>query len=170
MKQLLCLAVVVALPLFQVAVSPLFPISGANCDFALVGLALIMVFLGPRAFMFALPSTALLFGFGSDHSPGLLLLANLPLLPLAAYLADLSVPLNRYTQTALASVATGLFARALLSMAATAQGADFALSYTLAQVLIPGALLDAGLLTVLYFPLRSIGWAPQPTSLQRGGF
>ena len=170
MKLILFVGLMVILPLVQVAIAPLFPIAGANFDFALVVLALLMVFAGPRVFMVALPVTALLLGFVSDHSPALLLVAYLPMLPLAAYVADLRVPLNRYAQTLLAGAATGVFARLLLSLAAVAQGADFGLSYALGQVALPGAFLDLGLLTILYFPLRFVGWVPQPTSLQRGGF
>jgi hypothetical protein len=92
------------------------------------------------------------------------------MLPLAAYLAGLRVPLNRYAQTLVAGAATGMFVRLLLSLSAVAQGADFGLSYALGKVLLPGALLDVGLLTIAYFPLRFVGWNPQPTSLQRGGF
>jgi len=170
MKLILFAFLMVLVPLAQVAIAPFFPIAGANFDFALVTLALLMVFAGPHVFMVALPTTALLLGFVSDHSPALLLVAYLPLLPLAAYVADLRVPLNRYAQTLLAGLATGMFARLLLSVAAVVQGADFGLSYTLGQILLPGAFLDFVFLTILYFPLRFVGWVPQSTSLQRGGY
>ena len=170
MNLILFAVLMVILPIGQVTVAPLFPIAGANFDFALVALTLLMVFSGPRVFTVALPITALLLGFVSDHSPALFLVAYLPLLPVAAFLSDLRVPMNRYSQTALAAAATGLFARLLLSLAAFVQGADWGLAHVVGRVLLPGAFLDLGMLTILYLPLRFVGWVPQSTSLQRGSF
>ncbi len=170
MKALLFIGLMLVLPLTQVSIAPLFPIAGANFDVALVTLALLMLFAGPRVLMAALPVTALLLGFVSAHSPALLLVAYLPLLPLAAYLADSRLPLSRYAQTLIAGTATGAFARLLLSLTAVVQGAEFGLSFALWQVLLPGAVLDSALLTILYFPLRLVGWVPRSTSLQRGSF
>ena len=49
--------------LLQVTAAPLFPLSGAVVDFALLSLTLIAVFLGPRWAMVCLPLLALLLGF-----------------------------------------------------------------------------------------------------------
>lgn len=170
MKALLVVTLAVVVAIGQVTVAPLFPMGAATFDFALLTLALFMVFAGPRTVMVAVPLTALLLGFTSGHSPALLLLAYLPLLPASAYVAGLQLPLSRYAQLLLVGTATGMFARLVLSLAAMAQGADFDLSGLAWQVLVPGLFLDACLLTIAYFPLRIVGWEPQRISLQRGGF
>ena len=80
---------------------------------AVVAAALVMVvaFGGPRAAMVAVPVVALSFAFASNRSAALVLLAYLPLLPLAFVLEEGGLPLNRFAQTLVAGVATGLWAR-----------------------------------------------------------
>ena len=105
-----CLLVVVT-ALAQVAVAPLFPVSAAVPDYALVVLVILTVFAGPTTVMLAIPLMAICLGFASDRSPGLLLMAYLPLLPLALYAEDSRLPLNRYAQMVVAGVAAGIWAR-----------------------------------------------------------
>jgi hypothetical protein len=154
----------------EVTVAPLFPIRGASPDFALVTLMALAVFSSPRTVMVALPVLSVMLGFSTDRAPGLLLLGYLPLLPLAAYLNGGPLPLNRYAQVLAAGAATGLWSRGLLAFGSIAQGADLQMSALLGDVLIPGFLLDVGLITIVYFPFRLVGWSPRQMTLQRGGF
>lgn len=170
MRAGLVLLLTIMVAVTQVSVAPLFPVAAATFDFALAALAILMVFVGPRSVMYALPLTAVFLGFATDRSPALLLLGYLPLLPAAAILDDLRVPINRYVLVIAVGVATGLFVRLLLGLAAVAHGAAFPLGAVAWQLLLPGMLLDFGLLTILYFPLRLVGWEPQSMTLRRGGF
>ena len=158
---------VVVTALAQVTVAPLFPVSAAVPDYALVVLVILTVFAGPTTVMVALPLMALFLGFASDRSPGLLVMAYLPLLPLALYVEDLRVPLNRYAQMAVAGVATGAWARLLLALGAIAGGADLSFGAIVGQLVIPGLFLDFALLTLVYAPFRLLGWSGRGMSLQR---
>jgi len=170
MKTFRMALLLVTVTVADVTVAPLFPIRGASPDFALVTLMMLAVFSGPRTVMVALPVLSVLLGFSTDRAPGLLLLGYLPLLPLAAYLDRGPLPLNRYAQVLAVGVATGLWARLLLAFGAIAQGADLQISALLADVLVPGFFLDVGLITIVYFPFRLVGWSPRQMTLQRGGF
>lgn len=170
MKALLVLGVTVLTAVAQVSVAPLFTASAATFDFALSAIALLMVFGGPRMAMAAVPLAAIFLGFLSDRSPGLLLVAYLPLIPAAAVLADLDVPLNSYARLVAVALGTGLFARTLLAVAAAAHGAEFPLAVVTFDLLLPGALLDFTIITILYFPFRFVGWEPRSMALQRGRF
>lgn len=158
---------VVLTALAQVSVAPLFPISAASPDYALVALVILTVFAGPTTVMVALPLMALFLGFASDRSPGLLLMAYLPLLPLALYLEDSRVPLNRYAEMAVAGMATGAWARLVLAFGAIAGGADPSFGAIVGQLVIPGLILDFALLTLVYAPFRLLGWTGRGMSLQR---
>lgn len=170
MNVLLVLLLAVTAAVAQVSVAPLFPVSAATFDFTLASSALLLVFSGPRVAMFALPLTAILLGFVTDRSPALLLVGYLPLLPVAAVLADLHVPINRYAQLLVAGLSTGLFVRLLLALAAVAHGAAFPPGVVVWQLFLPGLLLDFLLLTIVYFPLRFVGWDPKSMTLRRSGF
>ena len=167
MKSLGVVLLVVVTALAQVAVAPLFPISAAVPDYALVTLVLLTVFAGPAIVMLALPLMAICLGFAGDRSPGLLLIAYLPLLPLSLYVEDARVPLNRYAQMAIAGIVTGAWARTLLAFGAIAGGADPALGAITGQLVVPGLFLDFALLTVVYLPFRLLGWTGRGMSLQR---
>ena len=161
-----CLLVVVT-ALAQVSVAPLFPVSAAVPDYVLVVLVILTVFAGPTTVMLALPLMAICLGFASDRSPGLLLIAYLPLLPLALYGEETRVPLNRYAQIVLAGLATGAWARTLLAFGAIAGGAEPAFGALVGQLVIPGLFLDFALLTLVYAPFRLLGWSGRGMSLQR---
>lgn len=152
--------------LAQVTVSPLFPLSAAVPDLPLLALLMLAVFGGSKPVMYGLPVLALCLGFVSSHAPGLLIIAYLPLLPLATLFDDWQLPLGRYVRVAVVGVAAGLWLRLVLSFAAIVQGADFSFAALLGQVLIPGVLLDLALLTVAYVPLRFIAWSGRPAGLQ----
>jgi hypothetical protein len=169
-KAILVLLLIVATAMVQVTVAPLFPISGAVPDFALVLLVTLAVFAGPRAAMLAIPFTAIFVGFATDRAPGLLIIAYLPLLPLALGLQEWRVPLNQYMRVLAAGGGTGLWIRVVLALAAIAQGADVAAGALVFQVLLPGLFLDLALLTIAYAPFRLIGWSGRGMNLQRGGF
>jgi cell shape-determining protein MreD len=159
---------ILVVALSQVTVAPLFPIAGAVPDLMLVTILCLAVYSGPRTAMWAIPVAAVLVGFTSDRAPGLLLLAYLPLLPLAFALEEARLPLNRYSQVALVGVATGLWARSLLAFGAVAQDATFSPTVLVRDLLLPGALLDLALLTLVYVPFRLVGWSPRGMTLQRG--
>lgn len=155
---------------FQVTVAPLFPVSAAGPDFVLITLVVIAAFGNPRRAMVCVPVAAIAYGFLSDRSPALLLLAYLPLLPVGLYLEEARVPLNHYARTLLATVATGFWMRTLLMLGPVLAGANAGVWNATAQVLIPGLFLDFALLTVVYVPLRLIGWSGEGMSLHRGTY
>ncbi|MCK6563519.1 MAG: hypothetical protein L6Q80_02070, partial [Dehalococcoidia bacterium] len=74
MRAGLVLLLTIMVAVTQVSVAPLFPVAAATFDFALAALAILMVFVGPRSVMYALPLTAVFLGFATDRSPALLLL------------------------------------------------------------------------------------------------
>ena len=170
MKVIGLVALLVLVALVEVTIAPLFPVSGAVPDFALITLAVIATCSGPRAVMVAVPLTAIFLGFAADRSPALLLLGYLPLLPLAALLEDSPVPLNAFARTLVAATATGIWCRAVLVLAAVVQSADVSAGPLIFNVLVPGLVLDVALLAVAYLPVRLLGWSGQRMTLQRGGF
>ncbi len=170
MKGLAIFIVLVVTALGQVTIAPLFPIAGAVPDLGLLVLVLLAVFAGPNTVMLGMPVLAILYGFASDRSPALLVIAYLPLLPFAAGLEGWRIPLWEYPRVAIAIVVSGAWIRGVLSFAAIAQGAQPAVGALIFDVLIPGAFLDLALLTVAYAPLRLIGWGGQQLSLQRTGY
>jgi hypothetical protein len=154
----------------QVTVASLFPISGGEADLPLITLLLLSVFAGPRAVLIALPIAAIMLGFVSDRAPGLLLLAYLPLPPLALFLDESPLPLNHYARTALTCFGIGVWLRLVLALGAVAQGADMAAGALIRDVMLPGAFLDLALLTVAYIACRFIGWTGRGMTLQRSGW
>jgi hypothetical protein len=120
--------------------------------------------------MVCVPVAALAYGFLSGREPGLLILCYLPLLPIGLYLEEARVPLNHYARTLGALVATGMWVRALLVLGAVVGGADASAGVVLRDVILPGMFLDFALLSVVYVPLRLLGWSGQGMSLQRGGY
>ena len=167
MKALGVVLLVIVAALAQVSVAPLFPVSAAVPDYALVTLVILTVFAGPATVMLALPLMAICLGFASDRSPGLLLMAYLPLLPVALYVQDSRLPLNRYAEMTVAGVATGVWARTLLAFGAIAGGANPSFGAIIGQLVIPGLFLDFALLTLVYAPFRLLGWSGRGMSLQR---
>jgi hypothetical protein len=154
----------------QVSVAPLFPLNGAVVDVVLVTVVVLALSAGPRTAMVAMPFAALFFAFLSGRSPALILLAYLPLLPLAAYLEEAPVPLNRFWRLIAAIALAGSWARFVLAGAAYAQGAEFSVFPLIFDVLLPGLILDVLAVTILYLPRRLVGWQPQALSLRRTGW
>lgn len=167
MKALGVVLLVVVIALAQVSVAPLFPVSAAIPDLALVALVMLTVHAGPTTVMLALPLMAISVGFDSDREPGLVLMAYLPLLPLALFLEESRVPLNRYAQMTAAGVATGAWARVTLALGAIAGGAEPATGTLIFGLILPGLLVDFVLLTVVYVPFRLFGWSGRGMTLQR---
>jgi hypothetical protein len=170
LKGLLLTLLLLLAALSQAAVAPLFPVSGATPDFLLAAVVVSAVFAGPRMGMAAVPIVALFYAFAVDRSPGLVLVAYLPLLPLAAYASEAGLPLNRFAQTLLAGVATGMWARLVFALAAMAQGAEPAVGLLLGAVLLPGLFLDLALLSLVYLPLRAVRLDPRPLTLRRSEY
>lgn len=170
MSAAITLLAVFAAVLAQVTVAPLFPLGAAIPDLVLGTLMAVAVFAGPRKAMFAIPVAAILLSFASDRSAGLLLLAYLPLLPIAVLLAATPLPLNRFAQAVVGGIATGIWARMLLASAAIAGGADAEPAALVFSLALPGVLLDALVLASCYMPFRVAGREPRALSLQRTGY
>lgn len=170
MKAVLAALLVVLAALVQVTVAPLFPLRGAVADAGLVTLLALAAAMGPRVALWAVPLFALTLSWVTDRSPGLLLLAYLPLLPLAYFLEGVRLPMGRLSRALAAGAATGLWARGLLAGGAMAQGASFALSQLVTTVLVPGLAFDLVLVAGLYLFLRLAGREPRSLSLARTGW
>jgi hypothetical protein len=151
----------------QVSAVPYFMLSAAQADILLVTLALLLVFQGPRVAMVSLPMIAVFLGFLSDRSPATLILAFLPLLPLAYWLDQSGTPVPRYVQTVFAVGTTGLWARLLLSATNYTQGAQVELGSLFFNILLPGLVLDLALLSLAYLALHLLGWEPRSLSPAR---
>ena len=156
--------------LAQVTIAPLFPLDAAVADVGLLALVLLSLLAGPKSAMVGLPLLALLTGFTSDRSPGLLILCYLPYLPVAYAFSQAQVPLPRFARIAVAALATGAWARALLGIVTFLQGAPFAPGELFAAIIIPGLALDALLVALLYVPCRLAGRTGGSLSLRRTGW
>ena len=170
MKQGAIAAGIVFVALFQVTAAPLFPIGAAVPDLVLVGLTLLALFRGPRTALWAVPVAAVVLGLASNRAPGLLLIAYIPLLPLANYLENAGAPLSRYVQTGIAFGCTSVWARSILVMGAVIQGGQLEPGVIVFSLLLPGVFFDLALLSLAYLGFRLLGWEPRSTSLQRAGF
>lgn len=154
-------AALVALLLFlavllQVTVAPLFPLSAALPDMVLATLVLALAYRGPRVVMVGLPLAAIWLAFASDRAPGLLIAGYLPLLPLMVVGEELQALPNRSMRILATTALTGLWLRSVLAAAAMLKGADPAFAALALKLLLPGLVLDVGLVAVLYFPLRLV--------------
>jgi hypothetical protein len=170
MKALLVAFLLFTASVAEVTVAPLFPVSAAIPDLPLVTLLIVAAYAGPNSAMLGIPFVAICLGFASDRSPGLLLLAYLPMLPVAAGLEEFRVPLNQFSRVLLTGALTGLWMRGLLAAVAVLQGASLPIGTLIAGLFIPGLVLDIALLVVAYLPLRLIGLDGHRMTLQRGGF
>ena len=170
MRGLLAVGLVLLAAVAQVSISPLFPIGGAVADLPLVVLVALGAFSGAGPVMVAVPVVALLTGFATDRAPGLLLIGYIPLLPLGGWLDDARVPIGTTGRLFLPLVLTGAWARLVLATSAATHGADLQAAGLAGDVLVPGAVLDAALLAMVYVPARLLGWEPGRTSLRRGAY
>lgn len=158
--------------IFQVAVSPLFPLSIAQFDLPLVFAAWTTLFRGPRTGMWVVPVMALLLGMLTFRSPALFLLGLSPVVPLIA-LSGVSYSnflLGNYWRALLVVCATGAWTRTLFALVAMGQGADAAIGILVAEIIIPGIFLDGALLTLAFAPSRLIGLDVANMALTRGGY
>jgi hypothetical protein len=169
-KLLLCTVLVVLAGTAQVTVASLFPLRGAVIDFGVLTVLLLALTAGPRAAMLAVPFIAVSVGFASDRSPGLLVLAYLPVLPLGVMFEETRVPLPRYVQLAALLVISGAWARMLLAGSAIFQGADVPAVAIVGDVLAPGFLLDLLAFTAMYVPIRMIGRGADTFTLREGRY
>jgi hypothetical protein len=169
-RQAATAAGVLLVALLQASTVSLFPIGGVVVDVLLVVIVWIAVFRGPVTALWVIPLAAITYGFAGGKSPALVLVAYLPLMPLANYLETAGAPLNRYAQTALATAATAGWSRGIFTLAAVVQGAELDPVYLFFRLILPGILFDVTLLSVAYLAFRLLGWEPRTTSLQRGGF
>lgn len=151
----------------QVTAVPFFMVAAAQVDLLLVSLALLMVYQGRKTAMICLPVIAVLLGFVSDRSPAVLVLALLPLLPLAYWFEEGGPPVSRYVQTMIAVGATSIWARVLLATTTFAQGAQVDITALALQVVLPGLVLDLTLLSLAYLAFRLLGCEPRSLSPMR---
>lgn len=170
MTRVLSVLALVLAVIAQVTVAPRFPIAAAVPDLVLATLTAILVYGGPRRAMLAVPVAAVLLAFDTNRSAGLLVLAYVPLLPIAVFAQYVPVPMNRYAQSLTAALATGIWARGVLALGAVAGGASPQVADLILRIMIPGLLLDALALTALYVPFRIMGREARPLSLQRSGY
>ncbi|MEX0784348.1 MAG: hypothetical protein WD557_17035 [Dehalococcoidia bacterium] len=170
MKLIAGMLLVVMASVAQVTVAPLFPLRGAVVEFGLLTVVLLALTAGPRAAMLAVPFCALAVGFAGDRSPGLLILAYLPVLPLGVMLEEARVPFPRYMQLCGLVVLCGVWARSLLAGAAIVQGADFAFAPFVRELWAPGMVLDILAFTAMYLPIRMIGRGADTFTLRQGRY
>lgn len=170
MKPVLFVVALTLVTLLQVAVAPLFPLRAAIPDLTLITVMAIALCWTPRPAMIAIPVLAVLFSFASDRAPGLVLLAYLPLLPVAYALEQARLPINRYSQAAIATVVGGAAARLILALGPMAQGAEFTLGVLTKDLILPGTVLDWSLLTLAYVPLRLAGLEASRMTLYRSNY
>ena len=128
-------------------------------------------FAGPLAVMAALPALALLAGFALNTGPEWLIAAWTPLAPAAAWLQRRAGG-GRPSALALlaATLATGLWARALLAGVAVSAGAEPAPAALLAQLLAPGMALDGAAFAAGWFVCRALGREPRSLEPGEAGF
>jgi len=154
----------------QVTVAPLFPVGNASFDFVLISLGAVMAFAGARSLLAGMPFAAICLAFAADRAPGLMVLAYLPMLPAALWLADSGPPMTRWMQVFLATLVTGIFSRVLLALGAISGGAEPAIGTLLLGIVIPGMFLDLALLSLAYFPARLLGLETGEMTLQPGRY
>jgi hypothetical protein len=154
----------------QVTIAPLFPVGSANFDFVLISLGAVMAFRGPRSLLVGMPFAAICLAFATNRAPGLMVLAYLPMLPAALWLAESGPPMTRSMQVFSATVVTGMFSRALLGMGAISGGAEPAMGTLLLGIVLPGVFLDLALLSLAYFPSRLLGLETGEITLQPGRY
>lgn len=170
MRALLALALIIMGGVAQVTVASLFPLRGAVVEFGLLTIVLLALTAGPRAGMAALPFAGLAVGFASNRAPALLILAYLPVLPVAAYVEEARLPFARYLQLLATIVLCGIWARGILTVGPIAQGADLPLLALFRDLLIPGIVLDFLAFTAIYMPIRMIGRGADTLTLERGRY
>ena len=170
MRALLLLPLLLATVLAQVAVAPFFPLAGAVVELPVVVLLLLAAFAGPLAVMLALPVLVLFLGFAANVEFEWLVIAYLPLLPAAAWLQRQPLPQTPYTLVLAVTVAAAVWARAVFAAVAVTSGASPDPGAIAAEVLIPGAVLDAAVLSAGYALCRWIGWPARSLELERAGF
>lgn len=170
MRYVVAVAVTLLAAMLQVTFAPLFPLAGAQLDFALAAMLVLVFAAGPVAAMAGLPMLAIFVGFAADQSPGLVLISYLPFLPVVVLLEWSPVPLNRLAQFAIAVVATGLWARLLASAWAFLGGADAAILTLIFDVLLPGVIFDAVLFVLVYTPFRLSGRTERSMALRQTGW
>ena len=171
MRALLLVLLVLATVLAQVAIAPLLPLAAAFVQLPVVMLLLLAVFAGPHPVMIALPVLVLFLGFSTNVDFEWLVVAYLPILPCAAWIQRQRViPQTPYTLVLLVTVAAGIWARAILAGAAMTSGASPAFGPIFSDILLPGTVLDAVVLSVVYGTCRWIGWPTRSLDLERAGF
>lgn len=151
----------------QVTIAPLFPLLSAEASFLVVTLAVLLVFGGMQTALIATPLMALFLGFSSDRSPALLLLALLPLPPLAYWLSESQVPMSRGVQLFIVVAIVGAWARGLLAVSAVVQGADPEFGTLVTRFVLPGIVIDGLFFALAYVPCRLLGLEPRSLSPYR---
>ena len=164
---LLALATAVA----QVAIAPFFPLLGAVVELPVILLVVLAIFAGPRAVMIVLPILVLFLGFSTNVEFEWLIAAYLPILPCAAWIQrQRAIPQTPYVLALGMTLAAGIWARGVFAAVAMAAGASPDIGGAVADVLLPGAALDAVVLSLAYAVCRWVGWPVRSLDLQRADF
>ncbi|MCA9822251.1 MAG: hypothetical protein R3C29_03635 [Dehalococcoidia bacterium] len=165
MRELIYALLLLVLASAQTTVAPIFRVGGAELQFVLLFVLLVLLLEGPRPAMIATPIAAVSLAFVMGRSPALMLISFLPLVVAAAWLDELRLPVTRFAVVAGAFAGAGIWARFVLALSAMVQGADIALGTLVIDVLLAGILLDLALLAVASLVVRLVGFEQRPLSL-----
>ena len=170
MSNLFSVLFVLLVAIAQVTVAPLFPLGAAVADYGLIAVAAVALVAGPRAAIVAIPLLALFRSFLGNDAPALMLLAYVPLLPVAFLADEAQLPLTRYLRLGLVVLAGGLWIRGLQAGAALVTGAEFVPRVLVLDLLLPGMVFDAALFSLLFGLLKLAKIANRPLTLERRGW
>ncbi len=167
----LLLLLILATAVAQVAVAPFFPILGAVVELPIVVLLLLAVFAGPYAVMAGLPVLVLFLGFATNLEYEWFVLAYLPILPATAFIQrQFALPRTPYALLLLIAIGAAVWARAVFALAAVASGATPALGAVVVDILLPGAVFDAIVLSIAYALGRWLGWPVRSLELREAEY
>lgn len=127
----------------QVAVAPLFPVLGSTAELPLAAAAILAWARGVKSLTVALPAIAIATGLVAGRDLGLYLVGYAALLPASALAGAYRWPLGSWPGALVALVATGIWFRSLLVVAALLDGAHVTAPEALRYALLPGAVADA---------------------------
>jgi len=152
----------------QASAAPLFSVAAATPTVVLVFLGLVALYRGETTAMVITPAVAVAEAWTRGLSPGLLLVAYVPLVPLLGAFDPRGLPLLGPGGRLLGAVAvTGAWARVLAAGSVVLAGASFAPGDIVGRLLLPGILLDLALAGTVYGVFRvalgepgrrSFGW------------